>query len=88
MSCSEYIKKIEQKNIFILFILKGCPYCEGAMQLIDINNKTYKAYYPNKQILIECIKNKYNYDTTHTTFPFIFYNQQFVGGFDDLKIFI
>jgi len=76
---------------FIVYGNTECKYCSNAIQLL-INTKKKYCYVniktlPNEQIalirnLIKNTTNNYQY------IPVIFYNGVFIGGYDDLKIFL
>lgn len=62
------------------FILKmdGCPFCRKAMDALP-DLKLYDRY--GDADLVKDIMEKYN----HKTFPMIFINGQFIGGFSDYE---
>ena len=68
----------------VLYVLKGCPYCNNALMLLKENNIKYKA------ILVEDKdKEKYKKINKMNTFPQIFINVDGnnyfkLGGNDDL----
>lgn len=68
----------------ILYILKGCPYCDNALMLLKQNNIKYKA------ILVEGKDiEKYKKINKMNTYPQIFINIDAnnyfkIGGNDDL----
>lgn len=73
--------------MFIIYSKKNCSYCQKAKELLNNNN----MYYDEKQLdplldkeFIEELKNTYN----HFTFPFIFQNTNFIGGFTELNDFL
>ena len=88
----KYNKKIldnKEKDFFIVFYKKGCPYCKGAMELFRRNKKSFKGYVvkdTNKILkkLIE-LKDLTGFNEDHTTVPIIFRKGKFIGGFDNLK---
>ena len=66
----------------VLYVLKGCPYCNNALMLLKENNIKYKA------IVVED-KEKYKKLNKMNTFPQIFINVNGdnyfkIGGNDDL----
>ena len=64
-----------------------CIFCDRAKKLlkeikldyeeIKLNPKQYEEYAKERNRLIE--------QTNHTTFPWIFIGEKFIGGFTDLK---
>lgn len=76
---------------FIVYGNTECEYCSKAIELL-INTKKKYCYVnmktlPNEQIILikEFIKNVTN---NYQYIPVIFYNGVFIGGYDDLKIFL
>lgn len=82
-------------DTFIVFGLNGCPYCTNAIKYLKDNKYKHKYYEMNKyrDIFIKILKDLNDMYPTleinmnHETFPVIFYNKKFIGGFDDLKLF-
>lgn len=68
------------KNITI-YSIKPCPYCDRAKSFLKSKNLTYKEHdLTNNQTEIDKLKSQ----TGHLTFPQIFINDQFIGGYSDL----
>ncbi|KAM0673222.1 hypothetical protein GVAV_003387 [Gurleya vavrai] len=69
-----------QQNLFIG--KAGCPFCINAFNLLA-EKGIHFLYIPKEknQSIVDEIKK--NHD--HKTFPAIFLNGEFVGGFDSLK---
>lgn len=68
----------------VLYVLKGCPYCNNALMLLKENNIKYKAI-----VVEEKDKEKYKKINKMNTFPQIFINVDGnnyfkLGGNDDL----
>lgn len=79
-----------ETNNFLLVSLKGCPYCESAKELIkknpnskminlDLNmdDDKQKKFW-NKFVLTQ-------FQKKHNTFPKIFREGEFLGGYSELK---
>jgi glutaredoxin len=68
----------------VLYVLKGCPYCNNALILLKENNIKHKAI-----VVEEKDKEKYKKLNKMNTFPQIFINVNGdnyfkIGGFNDL----
>ncbi|MCA9486358.1 glutaredoxin [Candidatus Woesearchaeota archaeon] len=61
-----------------IYTIKGCPYCEAAKEFFDREGLSYEEIPSDKNK--EEIKQK----TGHPTFPQIFIEDDFIGGYDDL----
>lgn len=89
------ISKINKTNKLIIFGLSYCGYTIKAKEFaikkrisfkyIEIDDK-YNIFFK-----ILTIANKLNpnldINLNHSTFPIIFYNNKFIGGYDDLILF-
>lgn len=60
----------------------GCKYCELAKQFLKEKNIEFEALIPEGDE-INSLKFKNNWKT----FPFIFINKQFIGGYQELKCY-
>ena len=68
----------------VLYVLKGCPYCNNALMLLKENNIKHKAI-----VVEDKDKEKYKKINKMNTFPQIFINVNAnnyfkIGGNDDL----
>jgi len=70
---------------FTMFVSKGCPYCEKAMNLLLYNalDFTMYNYESDSEKLLEA-KARENWKTV----PMIWKGEEFIGGFTDLERFI
>ena len=78
-----------EANTFTIYSINSCPYCINAIELLS--NDRY--------IIIKCDDYKKNNRNEfldfmdkitlvkHRTFPMIFHETKFIGGFTDLKIY-
>lgn len=73
--------------MLILFVLRGCPYCNAAIELVKKHKITNKLVYVN-----DMQKDFYKQKHKMQTFPQIFYrtsenskSQTLIGGYDDLE---
>lgn len=59
-----------------------CPFCRDAKKMLDDNKVSYRELDCEKEReLVEAIKQ----EKKHNTFPMIFVNSEFVGGFQQLE---
>jgi len=83
------------KDVFVIFYVEDCPYCNSARELLKESGVKYKGYNIDKlgglQHLLK-IFNKYGdeikFNSNHHTKPIVFYNNKFLGGCDDLHLFL
>ena len=89
----QMLEKINlNEDTFLIFGLSTCKYCKKALEYSKINSIQFKYYEMDKyyEIFIPILNkltefnNKLNIDSTHHTFPVIFYNKKFLGGYTDL----
>lgn len=90
-------QKKEKKEKWELYTMEGCIFCEKAKNLL---NKR-KEKYPKIKIKIEVgidengnedrdlmIKMKKQGHSDYSTWPRIFFNDEFIGGYSDLEKFL
>lgn len=86
-------QKINNNNKqIIIFGLSYCEYCKNAIQYLKNNKISFKYYKIDKyyniffNILdqVNKIYPKLNINNNHKTFPVIFINKTFLGGYSDL----
>ena len=90
-----YNKIIKNKNInhVIIFGLQFCPYSLSSINYCKSNLILYKFYKIDKyknQIIdvlhqLSLDHTSLNINKTHDTFPVIFYNKIFIGGYTELE---
>lgn len=73
-------------NKIDMYVKEGCPYCKGAKEYFESKNLgKYLTLHEQNELL----QNKQHLEiaTTlkHTTWPLIFIDDVFIGGFDNLK---
>lgn len=93
---SEIIDKIKKHNTFVIFYVPDCPYCQAALNLLREKNVPYKGYniysinggFPVLLDILNRNANQINYNHNHKTKPIIFYNGNFLGGYDSLNKFL
>ena len=87
----EKISSIESKY-YIVFGLSTCPYCIKTLELLRKSNVNYKYYSVDecKKIffdLLSQISQRYSelkITSNHKTFPVIFHEKKFIGGYTEL----
>lgn len=65
----------------------GCGYCEKAISFLKSNNKKFSLIEnktkQEKKVMVYMLKNP---DITmDTTYPLIFINKKYIGGYEELK---
>lgn len=91
----KFSKKVllyKNKDIYIVFYSKSCPFCVKAIDLLKDKDLAYKKYNLDKirgglqRVLEELSKNKdrTEFDPDHKTKPIIFHKGKFVGGYTEL----
>lgn len=63
-----------------IYSKSGCNHCEMAKEFLDERSMTYMETRLEDRDEIESLKKK----TGHKTFPFIFQDEQFIGGLREL----
>ena len=92
---NKLIKKINScadKNVVLLLGLKNCPFTFKSKNYLDTNKIKYKYYSIDKyrDILFDLLNkindldSSFNINLNHKTFPVIFINNKFIGGFSEL----
>lgn len=79
-------------NTYLIFGISTCGYCKKTLSYMEENNLQYKYYVMDKYyeifipILDKLIDLSYDLkiNPEHRTFPVIFYNKKFIGGYSDL----
>jgi glutaredoxin len=91
---NKIITKItNNKDIYLIFGRDTCGFCKRTLEILTKKNLQFKFYEVDKyyeifiQILhkIHVLSPQLNIDLNHDTFPVIFYNEKFIGGFNNLK---
>lgn len=79
------------KDGWVIYGYSWCPYSKRAINLLKSKNIQYLFVDVNihnlKKIHLKKLNNSKKL-TLHNTFPFIFHHQTFIGGYDDLKIYL
>lgn len=77
--------------LIILMISKeGCRYCELSKELLEEYNMPYHVLQYNDitKPVLDLAYHKLYDDFGHETFPAIFINGQFLGGYNELKEYL
>ena len=64
-----------------IYVLPGCPWSQRALKLLDSFHIKYNSYLINNDEEFKKISIK----TSISTFPHIFINNQFIGGYSELS---
>lgn len=83
-------------DTYVIFFTPNCIYSIKALELLRSAKVPYKAYDINDLpgglyrliFIFNCHSNDIRFDSNHTTKPLIFYNHQFIGGYNQLIKFI
>jgi glutaredoxin 3 len=76
------IEPLEQNLDIIMYAKSGCVYCSRAKELLEMKQLRYKKIeLSNNRVLHLKLANQ----TGQTTVPYIFINNDFVGGFRELQ---
>jgi glutaredoxin-related protein len=86
--------QLPNKTNFTIYTKSNCIYCDKVKLLFDSKNKNYEIINCdkfleneiNKQEFLEFIKNLTNKEWK--TFPIVFHEGEFVGGFNETNIFL
>lgn len=70
------------KNKNFMITKKNCPYCMNAIKLLEDKNVNFAIFDEN---LVGGLISEINEKYGHYTFPMIFLDGNFLGGFDDLS---
>lgn len=63
----------------------GCPYCSNASSALKKNNIPFELLpHDEHPDLVQAIKT----EKSHSTFPMIFLDEKFIGGYSDLQKFL
>ena len=73
-------KPIDKPARVHIYILPDCPWSKRALKLLDSNNIKYKSYLINSDEEFKKINNRSSFNT----FPQIFINNEFIGGYSEL----
>ena len=75
----------EEKEEYIIYSKIGCSFCKNAKELFDSKNINYKEIKVNEDNISEIYKNIDTKTNNYRSFPIIFHNSKFIGGYADLK---
>ena len=79
-------------NIYLIFGISTCNFCKKTLVYMKEKNLQYKYYEIDKyyEIFIAILEKLIKLNPSlqinpeHRTFPVIFYNKKFIGGYSDL----
>jgi len=84
---TKYTKLIANKGIN-MFTKKGCGYCDKSKELLKNKNIKYQFIEVTDLTKHELFASIDNYTNKYRTFPLIFVNDKFIGGFSELSKYI
>ena len=92
LKINKLYEKINDKNNVIIFGLSYCSYCKKTIELLKKKKISYKYYEIDKYYniffnLLNKIAEHYislDININHRTFPVIFINKKFIGGYNEL----
>lgn len=77
---------LPQENGYTIYSKQDCMFCIKAKKLLDVDKYTYTTIHCDELLLNNRVEflNFMSKFTSQKTFPFIFHNGQFVGGYQEL----
>jgi len=78
----------------VVFSRQGCKYCEKSKEQLERNKLDFKMvtleddYNGDKVSFRAAIEEKVPVDVTFSTLPQIFIGKRYIGGYDQLALFI
>ena len=84
--------EIPSNDKFTIYSKSGCINCRKVKDFLKTNKQTFQVIdcddylLENKEVFLSFIKNCAKKDCK--TFPMIFYNSEFIGGFDECKLYV
>lgn len=90
---TEIIGKITSSDNYVIFFDYHCGYSMAALNLLKIKKLKYKGYEISKipgglNAILEVLKKnkeKIKFNLEHNTKPILFFNGNFIGGYDELS---
>ena len=80
---NKFSLKFVEANDLVVYTKLGCSYCDKAKELLDKKGVSYiplKVVTPGQVSRIKMMLNKNEF-----TYPVIFFEGEYIGGYDDLK---
>lgn len=74
--------------MFKIYGIENCLFCNKTKQLLDDMNITYDYVLININIKTEFLNNMADKTNNQRTFPLIFQNDIFIGGYSDIEDYI
>lgn len=83
---TDILNSEKSKDKYIIFHKEGCIYCKKTFNLLNNSASKFRSFpIENKELFFNSIQHLIN---NHHTFPVIFFNNKFIGGFNDLMILL
>ena len=74
--------------MFKIYGIENCLFCNKTKQLLDEMNISYDYVLVDINTKTEFLNNFSEKTNNQRTFPLIFYNKEFIGGFGELEDYI
>ena len=74
-----FFLSFSKRRMFTIYSKDNCSYCIKTRKLLDEKNINYTLIKPSLKMV-----NELKEETGHTTFPFIFKDKNFLGGYSQL----
>ncbi len=74
--------------MFIIYGISGCSYCRRAKELLSSHNLEFEYTEIHRNLKKEFLDSKREQINNHNTFPVIFDNDKFIGGFRELTLYL
>jgi glutaredoxin len=90
---AEYEYEVPRENSYTIYSKSGCNYCVKAKQLLVETGKNVDIVecddylLENKEAFLAFIQNLAG-GKEHRTFPIVFYNSDYIGGYTELAKFV
>jgi len=87
-----FIKPSNEDNLFTIYSKSGCINCHNVKDFLNSNNIKYNVI-DCDEYLLETKEEFLNFielqaGKSYKTFPMVFYNKQFIGGFKDTTDYV
>ena len=75
---------MSSSNAYFIYGKAGCPYCDKVKILLDQLSLKYEY----EEVENEIDRTKLKELFKHPSFPMVFYENTFIGGFDELQQYL
>ena len=74
--------------MFIVYGRSGCGYCRRAKDLLTSKNLEFEYTDIHRDLKKQFLESKRDLINNHNTFPVIFHDDKFIGGFRELSMYL